>query len=429
MSQKITIVAVGSRGDLQPYCALALGLQERDYHVQIATSTNFRSYVKNLGIDFAPISGNYKELLATEEGLALLEGDSSSQILTPELRYQQMLDAYKTCEGSKLILFNILSTWMYSIVEKLAVPGILLSSVPIAPTKVFPFLNFARSNNSFLVGTANSASYRLAEFLLWKNTKQVINQFRTKELELSPLPYLGARYRTDKPTYLNPLPIIHHYSQTVLPSPSDWSKPTYQTGYLFLNQCDLYQPPDELIQFLNAGKKPIYIGFGSMMVRAEERTRLSQVITKAIELSECRAIVAPGWGAINLDTDRDKIFVVDEVPHDWLFPQVVAAVYHGAAGTTSAALRAGIPSVIVYFFGDQPSWGERLYQLGVAPMPIPRKDLTAEVLAQSIQKVTEDEAMRWKSARLGEIIRSENGVKQTIDVIEKLVEASLAKQN
>lgn len=207
MSQKITIVAIGSRGDIQPYCALALGLRQRNYRVQIATSKNFRSFVENLGIDFALIRANYQEILATEQGLALLEGDRSSKILSDEIRYQQMLDAYKACESSDLIMYNALSTWMYSIVEKLAVPGILLSSVPIAPTRAFPFLSFAQSTNNFIKKIANLASYRLAEFLYWKNTKQFINQFRTKELGLSPLPYLGARYRKDKPTYLNPLPM------------------------------------------------------------------------------------------------------------------------------------------------------------------------------------------------------------------------------
>jgi UDP:flavonoid glycosyltransferase YjiC (YdhE family) len=424
VSQKITIVAVGSRGDIQPYCALALGLKQRNYRVQIATSKNFRSFVENLGIDFSLISGDYQELLATEQGLALLEGDRSQEILTSEIRYQQMLDAYKACESSKLILFNALSTWVYSIVEKLEVPGILLSPVPIAGTRAFPFLNFARSTDNFLLGIANLASYRLAEFLFWKNTRQLINQFRTEELGLSPLPYLGARYRTDKPTYLSPLPIVHHYSQAALPSPPDWSKHIYQTGYWFLNESDRYQPPEALKQFLLSGKKPIYIGFGSMMVRAEERTRLSQVIIKAIELSRQRAIMASGWGSINLDTKRDEIFLVDEVPHDWLFPQVAAAVYHGAAGTTAAALRAGIPSIVVPFFADQPIWGERLHLLGVAPKPIPRKELTAEALAQSIQQVTEDKAMLSKSARLGEVIRAEDGIARAIKVIEKSIESS-----
>jgi sterol 3beta-glucosyltransferase len=424
MSQKITIVAVGSRGDIQPYCALALGLQQRNYRVQIATAKNFRSFVENLGIGFALISGDYQELLATKAGLDLLEGDRSQTILTDEIRYQQLLDAYKACEGSDLILFNALSTWVYSIVEKLEVPGILLASVPIVPTKAFPFLNFAQSTHNFFLGIANLASYRLAEFLFWNSTRRLINQFRTEELGLSPLPYLGARYRTDKPTYLSPLPVVHHYSEAVIPFPSDWPKQAYQTGYLFLNESDRYQASEALKQFLLSGKKPIYIGFGSMMVRVEERTRLSQVILKAIELSGQRAIVASGWGAINLDTQKDEIFLVDEVPHDWLFPQVAAAVYHGAAGTTAAALRAGIPSIIVPFFADQPIWGKRLHQLGVASRPIPRKELTAEALAQSILKVTEDEAILSKSARLGEMIRAENGVVRAIEVIEKLIKRS-----
>ena len=136
-----------------------------------------------------------------------------------------------------------------------------------------------------------------------------------------------------------------------------------------------------------------------MSSRNPEET--ANLILDALACTGQRGIIHAGWGGLRRADLPDSVLMVDGVPFSWLFPRVAAVVHHGGAGTTAAGLRAGVPSVVVPFFGDQPYWGQRVADLGVGPAPIPRKKLTAERLAQAIQTAVTDEAMRRRAAELG----------------------------
>jgi sterol 3beta-glucosyltransferase len=131
--------------------------------------------------------------------------------------------------------------------------------------------------------------------------------------------------------------------------------------------------------------------------------------------------LATGWGGLTADNASDDIFVLEAVPHDWLFPQVAAVVHHGGAGTTGAALRAGKPTVICPLVGDQPFWGRRVAALGVGPSPISPRKLTAERLAGAIGKAVSDQDMHQRAAALGAAIRAEDGIGRAIALIDQLV--------
>lgn len=118
----------------------------------------------------------------------------------------------------------------------------------------------------------------------------------------------------------------------------------------------------------------------------------------------------------------DTVFRVDSIPHAWLFPRVAAVVHHGGAGTTAAGLRAGVPSIVIPFFGDQPFWGQRLAELGVGLAPIPRKQLTAERLADAIDRAVTDQSMRQRAADLGTKIRGEDGIAHAVAIVQELEE-------
>lgn len=157
-----------------------------------------------------------------------------------------------------------------------------------------------------------------------------------------------------------------------------------------------------------AGPPPVYVGFGSMGSRNPEET--ADLILDALARAGQRGIIHAGWGGLRRVDLPDSVLMVDGVPFSWLFPRVAAVVHHGGAGTTSAGLRAGGPSVVVPFFGDQPFWGQRVADLGAGPAPIPRKKLTAERLAEAIRAAVTDEAMRQRAADLGAKIQAEDGI-------------------
>jgi UDP:flavonoid glycosyltransferase YjiC (YdhE family) len=161
-----------------------------------------------------------------------------------------------------------------------------------------------------------------------------------------------------------------------------------------------------------------------MSNRNPEQT--ADLIVKALTLANQRAVLLSGWSGLQKTDVPDSILMLDAVPHQWLFPRMSAVIHHGGASTTAAGLAAGIPSVIIPFFGDQPFWGQRVADLGVGTRPIPRKKLTAEGLAAAIQVVVTNEGMRQRAAQLGKQIQAENGVEAAVRVFHELAERKTA---
>nr|WP_277425840.1 glycosyltransferase [Lysobacter enzymogenes] len=202
--------------------------------------------------------------------------------------------------------------------------------------------------------------------------------------------------------------VLYGYSRHILPPPDDWPEEVKVTGSWFLDQADVWQPPQGLADFLAEGEKPVYFGFGSMLANNAEA--LTEVVLEAVRIGGRRAVLATGWGGLRCEPGRlsDKVYVIEAAPHDWLFPRMAATVQHGGAGTTVAAARAGVPSVFVPFFGDQPFWARRMHALGTAPPALDRRTVTAQQMAQAVEDALRPERVR-AAQELGEKIRAENG--------------------
>jgi UDP:flavonoid glycosyltransferase YjiC (YdhE family) len=213
------------------------------------------------------------------------------------------------------------------------------------------------------------------------------------------------------------LPVLYGYSRHVTPVPSDWNDSNIVTGYWFLEPAESWEPSPSLVAFLESGPAPVYIGFGSMVHQDPDET--AQMVITALDRSGQRGIIGSGWSDLQEDDLPDSVHVVGSLPHAWLFPRMAAVVHHGGVGTTAAGLRAGVPSILTPFFGDQPYWAHRVFELGVGPKPIPRRRLDAENLARAIRIAVSSEEMRKKAAALGARIRREDGVSEAVRVLER----------
>jgi sterol 3beta-glucosyltransferase len=216
--------------------------------------------------------------------------------------------------------------------------------------------------------------------------------------------------------------VLYGFSSHVIPRPRDWPAWVYVTGFWFIDRASEYEEeaPDELWDFLGFKQAPLCFGFGSMTMPNPEY--LTYYIVEALKRTRQGGIILSGWGRVGKivnPKDSQRVFVINDVPHDWLLPQVKAMVHHGGAGTTAAVLKAGIPSIVVPFFADQPMWGELLMRLGVSPKPIPYKDVSVETLAAAIEAVLGDEVMQSKAQELGEKIRGEDGVAKAVEVFHR----------
>jgi UDP:flavonoid glycosyltransferase YjiC (YdhE family) len=300
-----------------------------------------------------------------------------------------------------------------ALAEKLDIPLLQSHLAPFTPTRTFPSALLPQSLPN-LGGAFNLISHQITRQLTWLGFQPTLSLARQKVLGLRPASFSRPFYSD----HSKGLPTLYGFSPSVIPKPADWGDDIYVTGYWFLDSADDWTPPSDLMDFLEAGSPPIYIGFGSMSSRKPEET--AELVIKALRKTNQRALLFSGWGGLHKEDLPDSVFMIDSVPHSWLFPRVAAVVHHGGAGTTAAGLRAGIPSIVIPFFGDQPFWGRRVAGLGVGPVPISRHKLTADKLAQAIQEAVTNTGMRQRAAELGLKIQAEDGIANAVEVIQRM---------
>lgn len=289
------------------------------------------------------------------------------------------------------------------IAERLGIPLHIMFTFPYSPTQSFPhpLANISPQKSNVDTNYVNFMSYPLVEMMTWQGLGDLVNRFRVKTLGLEPVSSLwapGALYRMKVPyTYL--------WSPGLVPKPKDWGPEIDIAGYVFLDLASSYKPPQDLTDFLEAGDAPIYIGFGSIVV--DDPDKFTKLIFDAVKMAGVRALVSKGWGGLGGDDVPEHIHMLENTPHDWLFPRVKAVVHHGGAGTAAAGLKAGKPTMIVPFFGDQPFWGAMVSKAKAgAHESIPYKQLTAEKLAEGIKQCLTEEA-RKNAEEIAESISAE----------------------
>ncbi|MEM6399996.1 MAG: glycosyltransferase [Cyanobacteria bacterium P01_D01_bin.116] len=416
---KITILTLGSRGDVQPFIALGVGLKQAGYQVKIASQATFESEIRSHNLEFALMSGNPKEGIESAQGQAMLKtknpiafvrrlGDLLEPIMEPVL-----LDSWEACQGSDVIIGGGFPFWGFDIAEKLNIPFYYAYLTPSYPTTAFP--NAVTPPHLEKLGSIyNRFSYTLTNQLFWQFFRKPVNKFRKSILNLPPTGIRQNAFTKMEDAKIN---YLIGCSPSVNPKPKDWSNRVNLTGYWFLDTPDNFIPPKDLVEFLEAGSPPVYIGFGSM--GGEEAQKISKIALAALAKTQQRGIFLSGWGGIENSDLPDTIFQIDNIPHSWLFPQMACIVHHGGAGTTAATFRSGVPNIIIPFFGDQPFWAYQAAKLGVSPPIIDRKNITVDTLAQAIKNAVENQSIRKKAAILGEKIRSENGVQKVVKILKR----------
>lgn len=233
-------------------------------------------------------------------------------------------------------------------------------------------------------------SYPLVEMMMWQGLGDLINRFRTQILHLEDISTLWAPGQL----YRLKVPYTYMWSPGIIPKPKDWGPEIDVSGFVFLDLASNFTPPDDLKKFLDEGEPPVYIGFGSIVV--DDPDKFTEMIFEAVKMAGVRALVSKGWGGFGSNADcPDNVFMLENTPHDWLFPRCKAVVHHGGAGTCAIGLKCAKPTMIVPFFGDQPFWGAMVSKAKAGAHDcIPYKDLNAERLAKGIKECLTDEAQK-----------------------------------
>lgn len=413
---KITMLAIGSTGDVRPYMLLGRELHRRGHEITVASFSPFEKMITEAGLKFFCISGDALDLMShlMKPGAVgakyLIEVEKALRDVAPKL----LDDLTRSCEGADAMVCTYFGSLFYSIAEKYDIPCIQTHYFPMDPNASMPISSAPGQNWG---KRWNRTSYKLGYLLIGMVEKRYLTQWRLDNgMSLRPIstrPNYNVRGRH--------IPVIYATSPLVMPRPANWDENIHMSGFWYDDQPTDWTPPQDLVDFMAAGEKPIYIGFGSMTSGNMNKTMTT--VLRAVRASGVRAVIGMGWGG-NVHAHRNKrIYISDYIPHDWLFPRVSAVVHHGGAGTTASGLRNGKPTLVVPFGGDQPFWGNRVHTLGCGPKPIPRDSLTVHRLAKGLVNLTSHASYRVAAEELAIRLREENGVGCAADIVEREIAA------
>ncbi|CAL8472198.1 g11740 [Coccomyxa elongata] len=474
----IALLVCGTRGDVQPFLALGVKLREQGHRVRLASHAIFKELIQEHGLEFYPLGGDPQQLSAyMVENRGIIP--SPTGYLGIINQRKQLKDIIWSCWPAvsapapdtpdkpftaEAIIANPVCYGHIHCSEKLQVPLHMIFTMPWTPTAAFPhpmarmfyayklpngvtrlsgkaayyantadayrdlcrngglvwplgrkLLSWAFKAEAFAARTvlrqiemANLLSYHAVEDIVSTGTADLLGQFRSEVLELPTL------YHKED---LHLVPFTYCFSPTLVPRPSDWPRDLIDiVGFFCLDGSKSnYKPSQELADFLARKDKPVYFGFGSLVV--EKPQELTRKILKALAQTGQSAIISKGWGKLGTLPDEPtppNVLVIDSVPHDYLFPRCAAVVHHGGAGTTASGLVAGCPTTIIPFFGDQAFWGEATRRAGVGPKPIPIDAFSRHKLVHALKFMARPEVKR-RALKLAAKMRKEDGVARGVE--------------
>jgi sterol 3beta-glucosyltransferase len=405
---RIAIVCNDTRGGVQPYVALGQGLARAGHDVRAVAPAEFAPMFESVGVAVAGLSG-------TERAADLSRGVAEQGVIAamrfmrrelPAQINQWTRETLAACDGVDVMTGGIggMVTGL-SVAEKLRIPFVETHLQPVgAPAHAYPGVMMPWWPR-WLGRSAMRLSHHLSDKAAWMAFQGPMSAARGQVLGL-----------TGRPSRIGPRHVLYGLSRRVVPMPE--SDDRHVCGYWSLPASPSWAPPPALASFL-AGTGPVVsIGFGSMA--SSKPQELTELVLHAVRRAGVRAILLAGWGGLASPPNASDVCFTDAVPHDWLFPRVAAVVHHGGAGTTGAAFSAGIPALVVPFAADQPFWGSRVDELGCGPAPVPRKSLTAELLAGALRRMIDDQPMQARAAALGALIRAEDGVAEAVTQFGRL---------
>ena len=421
----IAILVVGTRGDVQPFLPIARELQAAGHRVRVATHEEFRSLVQASGVEFFPLAADPRELIAymvRTGGHILptkLEQFRDDVPRKRELVAEIIESTWQACIApdpaggnatafrADAILANPPCFGHIHLAEALRVPLHMVFTMPWTPTTAFPH-PLANLGGGRHGPVENWLSFLTIDFLTWAGSADLVNRFREETLGLEPI-LLGEG--GSSLVHDNEVPTTYLWSPSFVPKPADWGDTVEVAGFAFLDQASSYDPPRELTDFLEQGPAPFYIGFGSCVI--DDPAAMTATLAAAVQRAGVRAILSRGWAGLGEGLDDPAILVVGDVPHDWLLPHLAGICHHGGAGTVAAGLRAGLPTIVVPFFGDQYFWGDAVARAGAGPAPLPGARLDADALAEAIAFCGKAET-RQRARAISRSIAAEDGASAAV---------------
>lgn len=409
---KVVLFALGTRGDVQPYAALAQALQSAGHQPLLITAGDFSKLAGEAGVPSLSLPGDVQATLEDPAFKLLFQQGRFLAIqrhLASVVRghaAEWAITAAEAAQGHDLIIAGLGGFFLaQAVADKLAIPLVQAHLVPISTTRAFA-APVAPAWLDRAGGFIRAGSYPLVR-------KAALAGMTSAEQIARSVLGLSAK----RGSSLGKGTILYGISPAVVPRPVDWPDTVHLTGYWFLGPQAGYEAPEDVRTFLDAGEPPVVVTFGSMpSIDAE---KMVTTVLTGLRLSGRRGFLVTGWGGLRPSDLPSSVLACSEIPHSWLFPKAAAVVHHGGAGTTAASLAAGRSTIVTPVFGDQAFWGRRVATLGAGPLPMPLRTLQAVDLARAIDQATSS-SMAERAQIIGHRISAEDGGQAAVSELERL---------
>jgi len=424
MARRISLLTVGTLGDVGPMVALGLALKEQGYEVSLAAPEDFLPFVESHGLEARRCGGDFGRFLKEGE-MAELAGVHTVVMLTRWLWPGQDMramfegiyrDAVAASADADAIIFHPAISVAAEIAEARRIPAIMAGLGSVSPS--------AEALLSCIPGTQIAAWNRYGYSLLSLQRLAYVSVINDLRRSLG----LKRTYRLKHPHKVDGrrVPVIYPVSPTLQLRPNTEGDEIHFTGYWSRETASGWRPSPRLTEFLKAGPRPIYIGFGSMPALGLER---SEMILRACEAAGQRAVIGNGRGEFHRLSLSENFHLLDEyAPHDQLLPEMAAVIHHGGVGTTHAALRAGRPSFVCSFMLDQKYWGHTIFQVGAGPDYLEIQHWTEDTLTKRIRDLVTNQGYAARAAEIGSAMQRENGIARALEVVRSVIEGELASK-
>lgn len=408
---RVLIVAVGSMGDVAPYTGLAARMRAAGHDVAIAAYARFEGMVRACGAEFREFPGDptmIGEWTQAKNSSGALRGVAAKTVVFGE----SILEVAKQGRDD-LILLSMAAMPGVHVAESLGIPSAGVFLEPLHPTAMHPpaFIGVGGSLGPWGNRAAGQLLLGVAGMLM----HGALNELRSR----LGLPTLSRRKLTE---HMRTWPILHGYSPSVLPRPSDWVPAMEVTGYLWPAPAPDWHPPADIVNFLDAGPPPVFVGLGSRRMSEAEAATVGRIIDEALRRTGTRGVIQAGWSG--LAARSQHTITIGETPYEWLFPRMAAVVHHAGAGTTAAGLRAGVPTVGIPILGSHPFWAGRVAALGAGPAPIPYKKLSVSRLTDAMSAALSQSAYRAAAEAVGRKIAAEDGAGNVLAALDRLADSA-----
>lgn len=421
---RIVILTLGSRGDVQPYIALARQAIKKGHSAIICTGKTFEKLITDNGVEFAETETDLMAMLETKEGQMILKSAAKhpfktkkyfDTVISPAFR-KTLEQFWQAMQGADIVIYHPKAFGAADMSEVLGIPCVSMPPVPITyPIEEFPNLAISATKN--FGSTINKWTYTIMAKAESANIKQ-LNDFRQNTLHLPKRK--AGEYAFE--IRGKEIPVVYPISKTLFEDVKSWKDKVFLPGFFFIDEEDQILE-SRILNFIDNGNPPIVISFSSMPLKnpAEFKDKL----LKALKNTNNRGIILTGISGMTFD-NNDDIISVKSAPHTLLFPLAKGIVHHGGVGTMAAALKSGKPQLIIPFSVDQPFWANRLYKMGYSLKPLSEKTLTQKDLENRFVEMGKEVNIS-KAKEIGKLIEKENGTNNAVKYLENIYEMSKNK--